>query len=441
MLNEEELWRILKMYNMSDLVDDSPVSSTLSPQAIQQELNDNSWDYMTELVVIALIGALTFPANVFMLTFYARKGIRNRRQKRSLAARESPVSNSFNAYMIEICSFDTIIVAYLIVNTLFSFMYYLKKSRYESVFDVSNFTCKFFIYVLRISGAMSNYLVVLLSLDRCLLLIWRHEPDPDASFRVCFNSKYLSIFLLCICTIANVFRLELLNLNQKPPQTNSSSNPIIALLHKEMRNLTQGKLSECGPSAVSFSLGDKTDALLWSMIIYNIIFSIIPSVLSLTLFIYIRHRQSALMKRIDFICELMSHRKRADDNNDTQYFCDEAVESEPKWLLQLSNIDDKRRRVLNNFCLTRSEVEFLKTCTPCMAFSLAHFFLIFPYSLMETINQYRPNLTFIFVLQYMTYVRYLFYCCKFYLLVIVSFRFRCEIGLSSIESRDNRTNL
>ena len=35
-------------------------------------------------------------------------------------------------------------------------------------------------------------------------------------------------------------------------------------------------------------------------------------------------------------------------------------------------------------------------------------------------------MSFMVVLQYLTYVRYIFYCCKFYLLIFVSYKFRKE---------------
>lgn len=81
---------------------------------------------------------------------------------------------------------------------------------------------------------------------------------------------------------------------------------------------------------------------------------------------------------------------------------------------------------IKNLQLTEYEAEFLKTCSPCIAFSITHVFLFLPYSCIDMINQFMPNFTLIQVLQYMTYVRYLFYSCKFYLLFLVSYRFRRE---------------
>ena len=132
---------------------------------VQEELLENTWDYMTELVFIPFLAILSIPANIFLFTFYAKK-VRFYKRLKHFNKRYASVANSFHSYMIEISAFDIVIVFYLILNSTFHLLYFLKKSQYESVYDISNFACKFFIYILRISGAMSNYLVFLLSLNR-----------------------------------------------------------------------------------------------------------------------------------------------------------------------------------------------------------------------------------------------------------------------------------
>jgi hypothetical protein len=162
-------------------------TTNVNQAMIQEELEGNTWDYATELIFIVLLAVLTFPANLFLFTFYTQKARRYKsRQHMSTAAasvlansRYVSIANSFHTYLVEICSFDTVIVVYLILDTSFHLLFFLKKSPYESVFDISNFTCKFFIYILRISGAMSNYLVFLLSLNRCFLIFFRYKPPNE----------------------------------------------------------------------------------------------------------------------------------------------------------------------------------------------------------------------------------------------------------------------
>jgi hypothetical protein len=130
------------------------------------------WNNKLEFTFIILIGALSIPANLLLYLFY-------------------------------VSSMD--------------------KSPYESVYDVSNFTCKFFIYVVRISSAMSNYLVCLLAINRSMLTSRRLQE-----YRVCFNTKYLTLFVFCVCTIANVFRLEQLRLYSNKQLTKKSTKLIIS---------------------------------------------------------------------------------------------------------------------------------------------------------------------------------------------------------------------
>ncbi len=149
-------------------------NGTINSQMINDELEDNTWNYMAELILILLLAIFTLPANCFLFLFYTKKIYHYKKWQSPLQnTRYRSITNSFHTYLIEICLFDTIIVLYLVSNTLFQFFFYLKKTKYESVFDISNFTCKFFIYILRISGAMSNYLVLLLSLNRCMLIYFK----------------------------------------------------------------------------------------------------------------------------------------------------------------------------------------------------------------------------------------------------------------------------
>ena len=148
--------------------------SNLNTEMINDELQDNTWNYMAELILILLLAILSIPANIFLFLFYTKKIYQYKKcQTPQLNIRYRSITNSFHTYMIEICLFDTIVVGYLVLNTFFHFLYYFKKTKYESVFDISNFTCKFFIYILRISGAMSNYLVLLLSLNRSMLIYFK----------------------------------------------------------------------------------------------------------------------------------------------------------------------------------------------------------------------------------------------------------------------------
>lgn len=173
----------------------------------------NKWNYHLEFFFIIVIGIFAIPSNLFLILFYIKKA-RIYKKLRNLNLNQARIANSFYTYILEMSSFDTMLVIYLILDASFKLAASMEKTVYESVYDVSNFTCKFFIYVVRISSAMSNYLVCLLLVNRYMLLLGTKVNDhSDQGYRICLNTKYLTLFLFCICTIANVFRLERLELN------------------------------------------------------------------------------------------------------------------------------------------------------------------------------------------------------------------------------------
>ncbi len=166
----------------------------------------DKWNYKLEFILIILIGIFSLPANLFLIIFYNEKA-RQYKQCRQQFPSKTRIVNSFHTYLRILTSFDTILVIYLMLDTTLMLLSKLGKTEYESVYDLSSFACKFFIYVVRISSGMSNYLICFLSINQCLIL--------KGNYRICFNTKYLSLFVLCICIISNVFRLERLGLNQK----------------------------------------------------------------------------------------------------------------------------------------------------------------------------------------------------------------------------------
>ena len=104
--------------------------------------------------------------------------------------------------------------------------------------------------------------------------------------------------------------------------------------------------------------------------------------------------------------------------------CDDHVLNQnniEKVYLALSNSSTSK---LTLFKLNEFHLEFLKTCTPCIGFSTAHVLLFLPYSIIDLTNQIWPTIYLMNGLQYMTYIRYLFYGSKFYILFILSFKFR-----------------
>ncbi len=218
-LDDEIKLRKMLMFNSSlDILLNKSLDSLIN---YDDELT-KPWNYKLEFTFIILIGALSIPANLLLFLFYVKK-MHNYKRLYAHAQNQKHIVNSFYTYLIEMATFDTFLVVYLILDVSFKFLSSMDKSPYESVYDVSNFTCKFFIYVVRISSAMSNYLVCLLAINRSMLTSRRLQE-----YRVCFNTKYLTLFVFCVCTIANVFRLEQLRLYSNKQLTKKSTKLIIS---------------------------------------------------------------------------------------------------------------------------------------------------------------------------------------------------------------------
>jgi hypothetical protein len=264
------------------------------------ELNENSWNYKAELVFTCVIVLLALPTNIYIILFSLKKVNYYKNLKNLTQAR---ITKSFHTFLIEIYLFDTIIIIFLIINTIFKVLHYFEKTSYDSLYDISNFACKFFTFTVRISGAMSNYLVFFLALTRCTLF---YQKKKIAYHKICFNTKYLSIYLFCACTIANVFRLELLNINNELPRPVSSSfsyDMKLIIQNKEEReedNILQPMIQyHCGPNQKSVTFDSNDTSLFWSILIYNLVFNLIPLIGNLILTIFMIYKRNKIMIKLN----------------------------------------------------------------------------------------------------------------------------------------------
>lgn len=111
-----------------------------------------------------------------------------------------------------------------------------------------------------------------------------------------------------------------------------------------------------------------------------------------------------------------------------------------KWLIDffncseyVSTMDQPEKLDLNVF-----HVEFIKTCAPCIVLAVAQVILLLPYAIVEVTNQFWPNVNLVNSLQYITYIRYLFYGLKFYLMCLTSRMFRKELRLFFTKSKKSK---
>jgi hypothetical protein len=371
------------------------------------------WDAQSDKIFIFIFSILSIPSNILLIAFYAHRICYYKRYNKKFAPKLKHVyaANCFNTYLVEICIFDTIISVYLLTDTIFKQLYDYKITAYESIFDISQFTCKFFIHALHISAAMTGWLTFLLTFNRYMLLFRLR------SNRLCINTKYLTLFLFCICTVANVFRLELLYFN---------SDYLHNQLNSQISNYSDLIVNPgCGFNLASivYGISETTNTVFWSLILYNIIFSITPACGNLLLSIYLIKRHSDLKNK--FLINRITKLNSTASNSTT------IVTQATGNIIMLNEQQHQQQQYETNYInlnINKYTADFFHTCIPCITISCTYVICYLPNTILETVNQIIPTL-FIYIFQariYISYLRYLFHGCKFYLLFLVSYKFRKE---------------
>lgn len=432
-------------------------------------------DFNSEALFIFILSILSIPTNICLIIFYAKKIFFYKRYNKNFTPKLRYVyaANCFNTYLIEICSFDTILSIHLLVNTIFKVLHDYEYTTYESIFDVSHFTCKFFVYALRISSSMCAWLTFLLTFNRFMLLFRCRTNN------LCINTKYLTLFLFCICTVSNVFRLELLyvnysdhhqhhnnqfnqstsqllssllnllhetnsidlNLNQTSSndydtndEISSSLNQILFSFYSTNTSSTNSLINnnnnkpQCGVNIgpMEFAISEQAKAVFWSLIAYNIIFAIIPACGNLILSVYLIKKHSQL-KNIIILNHLNKKIKRKN-----KYSCDRASSSGTYATSSISNSTLQQRQQSDSAIKTDTSnvnvnqfiAEFLHTSMPCIAISCMYVICYLPYTFLETLTHITMKVALFKYTMYLNYLRYLFHGCKFYVLFSVSYKFR-----------------
>ena len=113
---------------------------------IEQKFDDEvsfvtRWDSQSERIFTYIFSVLSIPSNLFLILFFASKIHSYKRFNKNFAPKLKHVyaANCFNTYLLEICSFDIIICVHLLTDAIFQHLHEFKLTKYESVFDVSQF--------------------------------------------------------------------------------------------------------------------------------------------------------------------------------------------------------------------------------------------------------------------------------------------------------------
>ena len=145
------------------------------------------------------------------------------------------------------------------------------------------------------------------------------------------------------------------------------------------------KNSECGPNigSIMYIVGNSVhNKLFWSIIIYNFIFVITPVIGNFILSAYLLKKRSVLKIKLDRLINF----KKLSKNMLTEQDCHTNNSSR---VVSLNNLKRNMASIeeINYFYKPKSielsdyHVEFLRTVTPCISFSMTHVILFLPVSL------------------------------------------------------------
>ena len=149
--------------------------------------------------------------------------------------------------------------------------------------------------------------------------------------------------------------------------------------------LTQDlKNSECGPNigSIMFIIGNAVhNKLFWSIIVYNLIFVITPVIGNLIFSAYLIKKRSVLKIKLD---RLINYKKL----NKNVLVVKDCHTNESSKVASLTNLKRNMASIeeISYFYAPKSielsdyHVEFLRTVTPCISFSLTHVILFLPVS-------------------------------------------------------------
>ncbi|CAF0897963.1 unnamed protein product [Rotaria sordida] len=165
----------------------------------------------------ALLG---LPSNILLLVILMRIGSFSRRQ--SVLARLSFIkiksTGSFERFLFEVVFIDTLLIIYHFVDNFLSYIHEDRSTGQHYLIHVSDFCCKFFTYIAKMSVLLTTWLLLFLIINQ-LILTMEHNNQHHRS---CWNrglyyvnAKYSTVFLVFIFSVYNIYPIEVLKYKKK----------------------------------------------------------------------------------------------------------------------------------------------------------------------------------------------------------------------------------
>jgi hypothetical protein len=178
----------------------------------------NDYDkYIFFAVCAALLG---LPSNILLLVILLRTGLFTRRQS-NLNLAPKIATGSFERFLFEVVFIDTLLIIYDFVDNFLSYIHQDRSAGRHYLINISDFCCKFFTYIAKISVPLTTWLLLFLIINQLILTVENHNHNHNhhRSFwnrgLYYVNAKYSTVFLIFIFSVYNIYPIEVLKYQKK----------------------------------------------------------------------------------------------------------------------------------------------------------------------------------------------------------------------------------
>jgi hypothetical protein len=170
--------------------------------------------YVFFAVCSALLG---LPSNILLLVILVRIGLFSRRQS-GLGYLTGKPTGSFERFLFEIVFIDTLLIIYHFLDNFLSYINEERSAGQHYLIHVSDFCCKFFTYIAKMSVLLTTWLLLFLIFNQLILTMEYNNNNNSSCWNrglYYVNAKYSTVFLVFFFSVYNIYPIEVLKYQKK----------------------------------------------------------------------------------------------------------------------------------------------------------------------------------------------------------------------------------
>ncbi|CAF0895864.1 unnamed protein product [Adineta steineri] len=176
----------------------------------------NYHKYVFFAVCSALLG---LPSNILLLVILMRIGLFSKRQHSSSRPQYVIMkpTGSFERFLFEVVFIDTLLIIYHFIDNFLSYIHGERSAGQHYLIHVSDFCCKFFTYIAKMSVLLTTWLLLFLLINQLILSLEHNNNQNSCWDRGLYyvNAKYSTVFLIFIFSVYNIYPIEVLKYQKK----------------------------------------------------------------------------------------------------------------------------------------------------------------------------------------------------------------------------------